>query len=50
MKGIKIGKVIITRDKDGKPVYHLPKGMFGPQLAIWKEEHKDEIRDLLRKL
>ncbi len=50
MKGVKIGKVIITRDKDGKPVYYLPKGMFGPQLAVWKEEHENEIKDLLSKL
>ena len=50
MKATRICDVVIIRNKHGKPVYHLPKGMFGPQLAVWKEVHKDEIRDLLRKL
>ncbi|MBA7690001.1 hypothetical protein ES703_98520 [subsurface metagenome] len=50
MKATRIGDVVIIRNKHGKPVYHLPHGMFGPQLAVWKKEHKDEIRDLLYKL
>ena len=50
MKATRIGDVVIIRNKHGKPVYQLPQGMFGPQLALWKEEHENEIRDLLSKL
>ena len=50
MKATRIGDVVVVRNKHGKPIYHLPKAMYGPQFVEWKMEFENEIRDLLYKL